>query len=406
VTGVRDRWFVRDMPAARTLLAAALVAQVCVSVSDLGVPMLAGFVKQELALSTAAAGLLVSSMLIGKTAGSYVLGSLVDTAGERRMLAVSAVVAGALLVAASALPLALTVVLLIAAGFFTAATTPAGGRLILLAFPRERRGTGMGIRQTGVPIGGAAAALVLPPFVALGGWRLGLAAAGTITLAGGLGSLVLAGVEQRRAAGASGRLSGHQWLELAHDRSLVFATIWGCLVITGQFAVIAFLPLAVHESSSLSLSTTVGLVAAVNLGGMVGRVAWGRVSDRTFESRRRPLLAVITAGGLACALLLAALPGGLPLAAIAVVAFAAGFSILGWQGVWVTLVCELGGVERAGVATGFAQGFIALASFLATPMYGLIVDLTGSYRAMWLAMGAVLCASLVPLRFVHEQLAA
>jgi MFS transporter, ACS family, aldohexuronate transporter len=399
---LRGSWLVRDAPGARTLLLTALVAQVCVSVSDQGVPMLAGFVKQDLAVSAAAAGLLVSSMLLGKAAGSYFVGTLVDAVGERRMLAVSAVASGALLILASALPLGFTVVVLVAAGFFTAATTPAGGRMILLAFPRSQRGTGMGVRQTGVPIGGVVAALVLPPFVALGDWRLGLVAAGAVTLVGGLVSLALAGVEERRPAGDRTRASARHWLSLARDRNLMLATVWGCLVITGQYAVVAFLPLDVHETSSISLGTTVGLVAVASAGGMVGRVAWGGLSDRTFGSRRRPLLAVITVCGVACALLLAALPAGAPIAATAAVAFAAGFSILGWQGVWVTLICEIGGVTRAGVATGFAQGFIALASFMATPLLGLVVDLTGSYQVMWLALSAVLGLSLVPLLLVEE----
>jgi sugar phosphate permease len=397
-------WLVRDAPGARTLLATALVAQICVSVSEQGIPMLAGFVKQELTLSAAVAGLLVSSLFIGKTAGSYVLGALVDLAGERRMLAVSAVVSGVLIILAGVAPLPLLVVLLVAGGFFTAATTPAGGRLILLAFPRERRGVGMGVRQTGVPIGGVLAALVLPAFVALGGWRLGLVAAGAITLAGGLVALALVGIEERRPPEPGPRTPAGHWRVLVHDRNLVLATVWGCLVVTGQYALLAFLPLDIHENSGVSLGTTVGLVAVANVGGMAGRVAWGYLSDRTFGSRRRPLLAVITVSGVACALLLAALPTDMPLAAIGVVAFAAGFSILGWQGVWVTLVCELGGVARAGVATGFAVSFIALASFISTPLYGLVVDISGSYRAMWLTLGAALGLSLLPLLFVEERL--
>ena len=42
-----------------------------------------------------------------------------------------------------------------------AASTPAGGRAILAWFDRDR-GFAMGIRQTGVPVGGLLGALTLP----------------------------------------------------------------------------------------------------------------------------------------------------------------------------------------------------------------------------------------------------
>ncbi|MEA2332616.1 MAG: hypothetical protein QOH58_2754 [Thermoleophilaceae bacterium] len=385
------------------MLVAALIAQICVSVSEQGIPTLAGFVKQELELSAAVAGLLVSSLFIGKVAGSYVVGALVDLIGERRMLAASAICAGVLILVASLMPLPVLIALLICSGVFTAAATPAGGRLVLVSFPRSRRGVGMGLRQTGVPMGGMLAALVFPGVVAIGGWRLGLAAAGAATLAGGLISLALVGVEARRERGVGPRISARHWWSLARDRDLVLATLWGCLVVSGQYALLAFLPLDVHEHSSIPLATTVALVAVANVGGMAGRIAWGHLSDRTFGTRRRPLLALLTASALLSALILAALPGGMPVAAIGAVAFVAGLTILGWQGVWVTLICELAGAARSGVATGFAVSFIALASFISTPLYGLVIDLTGSYRAMWLALSVALALSFVPLLLLRER---
>jgi MFS-type transporter involved in bile tolerance (Atg22 family) len=48
--------------------------------------------------------------------------------------------------------------------------------------------------------------------------------------------------------------------------------------------------------------------------------------------------------------------------------------------------------------------FVTLASFLSAPVYGLVIDVTGSFRAMWLVLAGVLAASLVVLKLVRERL--
>jgi sugar phosphate permease len=364
------------------------------------VPTLAAFVKRDLEVSAAVAGLLVSALFLGKVAGSYVVGALVDRHGERRMVAFTAICAGLCVLGASVLPLPGTIALLACAGLFTAAATPAGGRLILVAFPVDRRGMGMGIRQTGVPLGGLSAALLLPVVAGAGGWRAGVAFAGGVTLLGGLAALALVGVEPREPHPRERR---RPLRSLLRDRDIRLATLWGCLLVSGQYAILAFLALDVHERSGISLGLGVALVAVVHAGGMAGRLLWGWASDRLFAGRRRPLLGLIALVGAATAVVLATLPPGAPGAALVALAFVAGLSLLGWQGLWVTLVCELAGTARAGAATGFALTFIALASFSAAPLYGLVLDLTGSFPAMWVALAAALALSFVPLSLVRER---
>src|SRR6202048_3581535 len=63
-----------------------------------------------------------------------------------------------------------------------AASTPAGGRAILAWFDRDR-GLAMGIRQTGVPVGGLFGALTLPLVAHVAGYRGAFAfAAGVVAV--------------------------------------------------------------------------------------------------------------------------------------------------------------------------------------------------------------------------------
>src|SRR5919204_47133 len=47
----------------------------------------------------------------------------------------------------------------------------------------------------------------------------------------------------------------------ARDRNIRLLTLWGCLVVTGQYAIVAFLALDLHRSAGLSLARASLLVS-------------------------------------------------------------------------------------------------------------------------------------------------
>ena len=78
------------------ILGLAVLAQFGVSVVDQGLPTLNGFVKAELGVSAALAGLAVSSFAFGKIFGSYAAGVAADRLGERRVIVSGALAVGTL----------------------------------------------------------------------------------------------------------------------------------------------------------------------------------------------------------------------------------------------------------------------------------------------------------------------
>ena len=392
------------MPSPRRALTAALVAQVAVSVSEQGLPVLTGFIKRDLALSAAVAGVLVGAVPAGKAIGSYAAGAAVDRVGERRVLALGAMLFGVLVLVATAAPFAALLALLVIGGLFAATATPAGGKLVLLSFPVTRRGVAMGIRQTGIPLGGLVAALLLPWLAGAWGWRTGLVAAGVVTIAGGAAALAMAGMEPRaRRRGRGEPRRPRERGRFSRDRDMRLLTLWGCMMVGGQYVLIAFLPLHVHEGGGISLAAAaLWLVSIAQIGGVLGRIGWGAVSDRLLGGRRRPLLAVISAIGAAGFLALAVLPADASVAVFAVAGLLGGISVIGWQGMFITSLAEMAGPMRAGAATGFALTFVSVGIAAAPPLFGLIADLAGSYEAMWLALAIVVTLSLVPALLVRE----
>ena len=380
------------------VLAVAVVAQFGVSIVDQGIPTLTGFLKDDLRLSGFEAGLVVSSFAFGKILGSYAAGVAADKLGERAVLITGGLVAAAfVLAAAAARPLPLFVFLLVLAGMAGAASTPAGGRLVLLAFPKERHGLALGIRQTGIPLGGLAAAALLPSVAHLSSWRWSLVAAAGVTA---LAVVPLALTRARRVDAIVHPTIHAPGARI--NRTIKLLTLWGCLLVTGQYAILAFLALDVHHGSKLTLPQASLLVAVANLAGIVGRIAWGAFSDRLLGRGRKPMLLSINLAGLAAAVLLSLVsPSASPLV-LGGVATLAGLSLIGYQGLWVTMIAEAAGPVRVGAATGFAVTFVGAAIALSPPLYGLVADVTGTYRSIWIVLSGVLVLALVPALLLEE----
>jgi MFS family permease len=381
------------------LLGLATLVQMGVSVVDQGLPTLNGFIKAELGVSAAVAGLAVSSFAFGKIFGSYVAGLAADRLGERRVIVAGALTVGTLTLVAAATPDSLIFLVLFVAGLAASTSTPAGGRLVLMAFPRERHGLALSLRQCGIPAGGLVAAALLPWLAHLWSWRWSLAVAGAITLATAL-PLLVHPVEQddeMEARAGTGSVSP------ARDRNIRLLTIWGCLVVTGQYTILAFLALDLHQRAGLSLVSASLLVSLANATGIVGRITWGALSDRALSRGRKPLLLALNVSGLTAAVLLFATPHRAPVWVFVALAALAGFALIGYQGLWITLLAEMAGPRRVGAATGFAVTFTQMAISLTPPVFGLIADVAGTYRAVWGALVCLLLLALIPASLMRER---
>lgn len=395
---VGDQCSSERLTGAWSILLVAVIVQLGFSAADQGIPLLTGFVKNDLGVSSTVAGLIVSSFLAGKVFGSYLAGKAADSLGEREILVGAGLVAGALIGIAAATPVAVMVPLLVAAGFVSAAGPPGGARLVLLAFPPSRRGLALGIRQTGIPLAGLLVALVLPSVARTTGWRWGLVViAGIMLLA--IVPLYMTAVAPQRTRD---RLSDRR-VRIGKIWNLRLLTIWGCLLVTGQYAVVGFLPLDLHESAGLTLPQAALMVAVAQAAGIPGRVVWAAMSDRHHSRGRKPFLLLLTGVGLLSAVLLFVLPRSAPLPVLFGVAAIAGISLIGYQGLFMTMVAETTGPAQSGAATGFAVTFVFAAAAVTLPLYGLVADVAGSFRAIWLALSVVLALAFAPALFLRAD---
>ena len=135
------------------------LAHVVGTVNIVSVLAMAPVIQRDLDLSVTQFGLLVTAYNGAQAAGALPAGGLVDRLGVGWVLALALVIlaaATAMLGQATDFTFALGSVAVMGLGY--SLVNPATARGVLEWFPPERRATAMGVKQTGVPLGGILAA--------------------------------------------------------------------------------------------------------------------------------------------------------------------------------------------------------------------------------------------------------
>ena len=169
------------------VLAAATFAQATSSFAMLGVAALAGFLQRDFWLSGTETGLLITATYGAAVFSLLFVGDLLDRKSERIIIGVGGTIAFiALMMATRSSNFVALLLCLLVAGLGFSVTQPGGSKSVSAWFRGGRLGLAMGIRQAGLPLGGAVAAATLPAIAATSGWRIAFAAGAAATLAGAL----------------------------------------------------------------------------------------------------------------------------------------------------------------------------------------------------------------------------
>jgi predicted MFS family arabinose efflux permease len=289
------------------------------------------------------------------------------------------------------------------AGFGYSFLNPASSIGVMTWFDRDERATAMGIKQTGVPSGGVLAAILAPSLVLLIGWRGSLAALGIINFAFGFLFSFLWREPVSVSIDADPAKSTDVRLPPLNVWALLPISCATAIYLIGQMALITYVPLYLKDVMGYSPYWASQALALTQAGAMVGRVGWGVASDRLFGGRRKIVLIVI---GLLSVLLLGAL-GFMDRESsyflLMPVLFLAGVSLVGYQGVSYALIGEISGKARTGAGLGMMITINAAAATIGTPVFGYIVDQTGSYAFAWQVLAVAVAAGIVAVTLLLKE---
>lgn len=362
---------------------------------------LAPLIQDEFGISRAEIGLVTSAIFLSAAVSAPFAGRTSDRIGERRVLLVSALIAGVaaiLLAGAPAYWAFLGICLLIGLG--GGMQNPAGSAAIMRWFPPHQRGMAMGIRQTGIPIGGILTATVWAWLAAAQGWRAAYLFGGVLTLVSA--ALIFGAYFDPERQKDAPRAQPITFRAIFRHRQLWWLSlIFNCQVIV-QFAATTYLVLFLSEGLGLSYVAGTSLFAVLNVIALAARIGWGALSDRRFDARRKPVLILIVLLTLAGTLLAAFLPGGAPFWLAAVMAALLGVSAFAWTAIVGALTIESAGRESAGTAMAMLTVLGSPGQLVGPPLFGLLRDLTGSYQIPWLALVGVALVGLLAISRVRE----
>ncbi|UPK73464.1 MFS transporter [Nocardioidaceae bacterium SCSIO 66511] len=321
---------------------------------------------------------------LATTAGGW----LADRIGLRGLFVATFAVSGVATLGAAITPgLTVLLVALVLSGVAQALANPATNRYLLERVDVRRRGSILGIKQSGVQASQLMAGLLLPPLAVWWGWRNALAVCCVVAIVGILATVpTTSGSDSRRVVAPSG--SGPPTLAVAWLFAYAFAA--GAVA----QATNVYLPLYAHVKLGLSASDA-GLVVAVLGGvGVIARFLWGRgVQD--VSDLRTPMswLSVITVLALVAIVLTEHIGTWLVWPAAGLF----GFSALAANVLVMVAVLNATPADSIGRATGRVSLGLFLGFMCGPPAAGFVVE-HFSYPAMWLVLMAIgLLATVIPL---------
>ena len=343
-----------------------------------GLPALGPALQDAFALSLVQVTAVFSAFGVGTVLTVYAWGALVDRIGERAVLSLGPALGGlALAAVALADEYGALLVGMLVTGMFAAAATGGSGRAVFGWFPRTERGLALGLRQTAVQVGAAAASFSLPPLAAAFSLDAALLTLAGVLIASSLVAAIwLRDPPPRRSSAPPGPPA-------ARDPRLWRLGWASALLIVGQVGLTSLLVLFLFVERGWSPTAAAVALGVVQLGGAAARVVAGRWSDLRDE-RIAPFRWL--AGGAGIMLLAAAALANAPDGVLVPLLMGGGMLAMSWNGLSFTAAAEISGGDQAGRAMGLQNTLMRGAGAFVPVGLGALAS-HGSWRAAFLVMG-------------------
>jgi MFS family permease len=375
-------------------LAATLAIQALVAMATITVPVLAPAASDELHLSAGLIGLYVSLVYLGSMISSAASADVIRRIGAIRFsqycLMMCAV--GLALLTFGTTPALIASALVLGLGY--GPITPASSHILAKTTPPHMMSFVFSVKQTGVPLGGALAGIVVPPLVLLGGWRLSaLVVAGLCVLTAVIAQSIRAendaDRDPKRPISARGPFRALALVATdANVRRLALSSFFFSAL---QLCLTTYLVTYLANQLGYTLVEAGLMLAVATTAGIVGRIAWGAAADRS--GRPAAVLGLVGLAMAAAAGAMAISSPDWPRAAMIVLCAAFGGTAIGWNGVYLAEVAREAPEGKTVEATGGALFFTFFGVLITPPLFAAIVEGGGSYSMAFavVAVPPLLC---------------
>jgi MFS family permease len=389
----------KTAPSTLIVLIATLSVQALVSMCLLTLPVVGPEVAKDIGLTPAYLGVYIATAYIAAMTASLMSGGAV-----KRFGAIRCSQAGLLFCAVGLGLSAMTSVWAVALGavfigFGYGPITPASSHLLAISTPPERMSFVFSLKQTGVPLGGALAGVVVPGLSHLISWQLAFLLVALVSLLCAIAIQPLcanldADRDPARKIAFINSLSGPLKL-VFRQRSLTVLAGVSFLFSISQLSLTTYMVTFLYEDLGFSLVTAGAMLAAAQAAGVGGRLVWGYLADRYLGSIR--MLAVLAAIIIGAAVVTPFLGSVGSDALIWVILATFGASAIGWNGVYLAEVARQAPKGQAGLATAGTLSMTFLGVVVGPPLFGVIASTFHSYGIAYAALivPALVCLVLL-----------
>lgn len=371
----------RKPVSATVVLIATLTVQSLVAMCLLTLPVVAPTVAQALQISTVYLGLYIAFAYAGAMAASLLSGGVVRRYGAIRASQLGLVLCAvgvALCAIESPIAAGLGAVFV---GLGYGPITPASSHLLARSTPAHRMSFVFSIKQTGVPLGGVLAGVIVPSLADMAGWQTAFLMIAAITLLCAVAIQPLcaeldADKDKTQALSFGNGLVAPLRLVFSQHSLAVLAAVSFMLSIT-QLSLVTYMVTFLHDDLSMGLIVAGFTLAVAQAAGVAGRLLWGYISDRFLGPIAMLGLLAVLIG--ACSLLMPFLQHFDSQILTLIVLSLFGSSAVGWNGIYLAEVARQAPAGQASIATGGALCMTFLGIVIGPPIFGLIAGAFGSY---------------------------
>ncbi len=368
-------------------------------------PVMAPILSDVLQVPASYIGFYIAIAYLSAMASSISSGALLTLIGPIRLsilcIVSSAIGIGLFILAPSVATLAIAGAMI---GLGYGPVTPCSSQILIKNTPRHRLSLIFSIKQTGVPLGGVLAAMLIPSLQAWIGWRSALLVVFAMLAACAAISLLTPRSWEPEQSGAR-----HSFVDafvgalgaifrIPALRALAICSF--CFSVC-QLTLMTYTVTFLHDEIGISLVLAGVFLSVSQAAGVAGRILWGYLADNFFSTWS--MLVFLAVGMLLSALAIFQINADASQWWSILVFVLFGATAIGWNGVYLAEVARRAPEGQSGSVTGATLSVTYLGVVLGPPAIGLVSEMTGSYGYGFLSLLIPTMASIVLLASVKSH---
>ena len=292
-------------------------------------------------------------------------------------------------------------------GMSNGAANPAGSEVLQRFSPPSMRNLLFSLKQAGVPLGGMMAGLLVPLLIALSSWRAALVVCALMVIVPTVLTWHLnARLDEKKDPTEPRQRPVSLWqsvqrfkmplTSLVHNPGLLRMAVVGSLFAVPQSCWFAFTVVYLVDSLGYSLSMGGLVFAVMQVGGVIGRVLLGWLSDYLRSATLTLWFAALFSA--LTTVLMGFTTAEWPVWMVITVAFVAGCSAASWNGVQIAEVARRAPSNLISETAAGAAILVSLVNIAAPTAFAMTVAASGRYDIAFFCVGvsALLVLAVLP----------